>query len=360
MAGIFVCYRLFIGMDNLLIERVCRQVLNEYMGISDDVQECALEAFDLVMSCFNNTPSWINVNIKGNKLNVKSKVYTHELSNMKLGGILSELNIILFAYNPKEYSYEEYVDYLLSISTDDIRFYRMGFVPSKSKIAVVIPFPFDGKLDETTKNTLISSLYHETEHALQSSRRKVGTTLSRAYIASKKDTDWSGAAETSIPLLKYHVKNCYYALDSDEIDAYLHEIWYEINNGSKLEDSDSYKFMQDAIKGFNWVNTIVYPTNEFDADFYKRERAAFLNVLKSELGLNSANQWFKHCNKGIKKYNDQLRRIIGRFNIETNVQPNGSFKQYANGEIPQGELFRIKRENPSLWRKIVNRFKNMR
>ena len=49
-------------------------------------------------------------------------------------------------------------------------------------------------------------------------------------------------------------------------------------------------------------------------------------------------------------------RVIGRWNEEQGTA-KGSFKQYARNEIPQEYAFKLKKTNPSLWRKLMQRFR---
>lgn len=114
--------------------------------------------------------------------------------------------------------------------------------------------------------------------------------------------------------------------------------------------------MKDAIEGYNWVKNDVIMSKD---KFYNKERGIFAQTVKEELGLNAPSQWFKYCERGIKKYNSQFRRIMGRRWEEIGNPSLGSFKTYSQGEIPQRDMF-MSRKNPSLWKRMLNRIRKMR
>lgn len=344
-------------MNDLLIENVCRRVLNEYLGVSDEVEEVSYQAFSMIMSYFNNS-RWAHKMV--NDVELVYKVFdldcvAEELGNSVLWKAVDNLSVTLYGYDPSDITFEDYKEFLKKL---DKKLINVSFCPSFKEITIRMPMPLNGEIDNACEQYLISGLYHEFEHAWQSAN-KGGTKISNSYKKALKPINWNSNENRAIRLLKYYVKHCYYAFDSEEIDAKLHELWFEINNGiSNLEESEAYRYMREAIEDYKKVVEMVHPKDDFYTRFYQSERDAFLDVLKTELGLNSANQWFKYCKKGIKKYNDQLRRIVGRLYIERGTSGNGSFRQYSQNEIPQEYMFRLKRENPSLWRKIVNKFKS--
>lgn len=349
-------------VDNLLIERVCRQVLNEYMGISDEVTELTEEAFSLLSYVYDNTPRWLTPSFIEEPLKTKHMVIDLQdnpnTANLRLSEVISSFDVILYGYDQRKYSYEDYIEYLSELSNKcGQRLLRAAFVPSKREIKLFMPFPIDGSIEDDMRKEITGDLRHEVEHAWQSYNRG-GTKVSDSYTKSLARNDWNSDKETALPLLRYYLKHCYYALDPDEIDAKIHEIWYELENGSgRLEDCEGYKFMLDVQKDYKWVLNVLNSNNKFDIKHYEMERGMFPKLVKDELGLNSPSQWFRYCDRGIKKFNEQLRRVTGRYAEHSGNYGNGSFRQYANGEIPQGEMFRLKKTNPSLWRKIVNRMR---
>lgn len=359
--AIFVCIYLTIMIDSLLIENVCRSVIQEYLGISDEVTELANEAFSLLSYVYDNTPRWMTHNFGGEQLMTKHMIVdlakNQDMVDLGLSKVISSFNIIFYGYDQRKYSYEEYIDYLAEVSNKcGDRLLRLAFVPSIREIKLFIPFPIDGNIEDDMKRDVMSSIRHEVEHAWQSYKRG-GTKVTSQYTKSLARNDWNSDKNTALPLLRYYLKHCYYALDPDEIDAKIHEIWYELESGSgKLEDCEGYKFMLEVQKDYKWVRNLFESKNKFDIKYYEMERSMFPQLVRDEVGLNSPSQWFRYCEKGIRKFNEQIRRVAGRQNAVSGYQGNGSFKNYAKGEIPQGELFRIKKENPSLWRKLVNRF----
>lgn len=335
-------------MNDLLIESVCRKVLNEYLGVSDEVTELGKSAFKLLLHCYDNT-MWMKVRRdQGDVYQTKHKVYDFSngnLSIMKISKIIDSFSITLYGYDPNEYTFEEYGETLGDL-------FSIAFTPNKNQIRLAIPYPLDGKLDEPTLSFIQSSINHEVEHAWQSYNRG-GTNISDAYGKSLAKNDWNTDKDTAIPLLKYYIKQCYYALDSDEVDAKLQEIWYELSNNKDLKDTDGYKYMQEVIKGYQWVYDMIVTPDSFRKKHYQREISEFKNIVMGELGLNSPNQWFKYCQKGIRKFNGQLRRVVGRNSERLGYPSNGSFRNYSQNEIPQRDVFR--RRDPSLWRRIINR-----
>lgn len=348
-------------IDRLLIEDVCRSVIQEYLGVSDEVTELSDEAFSLLSYAYDNTPTWMRHNFGGDHLYVKNMVFhlaeNQAMSNLRLSEVISTFNVRLYGYDPRKTSYKDYIKYLTHLSkVCGEKLVRTTFVPYNSEVKIFFPFPFDGNIEGEMKRELMTALRHEFEHAWHTYKRG-GMELTPQYMKSLRKTDWEKDGGTKIPLLRYNLKHCYYSLWPDEIDCKIHEIWYELENGSgRLEDCEGYKFMLDVQKDYKWVYDIFYPKNEFDAKYYENERSMFTQLLRDEVGLNAPSQWFKYCEKGIKKFNQQLKRVIGRHNAINGYQGNGSFKQYANGEIPQGEMFRKKKENPSLWKKLRKSF----
>lgn len=333
-------------------------VLNEFMSVSDDVAEMATEILRLIAYGFQDK-DWVNVLYfqLDEPILCKEMVFgQHELSGLKIGKIISEVHVKLYGYNNKKTDYDTFNDHLSELSSklgyDLVKF---CYTPLDRKINIFSPFPLhSNNFLEDLHIILMSTIRHEVEHAYQA-HKAGGMNISKAYTMSTNKTDWDTDKDTSIPLLKYYIKNCYYAFDFYEIDARIQEIWYEIDNGTGiLEDSESYQFMKKACEGYEWVIRMLYPKEDFLVSFYERERNMFPQLVKSELGLNAPSQWLNYCKRGIKRYRGELRRLMGRYAHVNNKYGSGSFKQYANGEIPQGDIFPKKLP---IWRRVFNRLR---
>lgn len=335
-----------------MIKETTKKVLQEYLGVSDYIMEVSEEIFSMIISQAANK-QWIPTdnftNTDGSNAYVKWMYL--DIDDTQVSNVVEDVYVKLYGFDINKYTFKEYTSFLNNKGLVDL-----AYSPSSKMIKLIMAFPLNGQLDSYGKNYIISSLNHEVKHAFQSVKRG-GTRISDAYTKSLKDTNFDTDESASFKLMRHYIKNCYYVLNSDEIDARLQQLYIELcQNDGKLALSKSYKRIITAIENYRWLLTILNPKNSFDEKYYKKERSMFQQILNDELGEDITIRMFvRHCVKGIKRFNEHFKKVIARYREENGIF-NGSFRQYANGEIPQGEIFNGKR-NSSLWKKLMNRLK---
>ena len=131
--------------------------------------------------------------------------------------------------------------------------------------------------------------------------------------------------------------------DKDEIDARLQQIYIELTqSGGNLGKSNEYKRIAKAETSYKWLKyEVLFPKKgSFDSSYYSEERNLFKQELERMLGSEiTPKEFFRHCESGIKRFREHVRRIIGRYRNEYGT-PSGSFTNYAKNEIPQSNVFK--------------------
>ena len=329
------------------IQQVIRESINEllleYGGVSNEILTMSQDILSAIAEKAQDS-YWLQSSTD----NQYFKIFEFKVPN---DGVLKDYVVYakLYAYVPSQHTFREALDRL-----NEMGMLYMGFSPSKKSIIMRIPYPSNGQLDEYGKHYILSSLNHEVKHAYQNAKRN-HTNITQAYQKSLNGKDWNEEEVISLQRLRYWNKKCYYLLDLDEIDARLQEIYIDLTNFKDLKQSEANERIQKAVESYGWIkNQVIFPTDEFRKEFYQEIRNNFPKILQQELGNEiTPKMFFNYCERGIQRYQQRLRRILGRFHEEQGIT-NGSFKQYSQNEIPQGEIFRKK---PSLWQKLFNRFK---
>lgn len=339
---------------NRIISETTKKVLNEYLGVSDEIMGISEEIFNTLISQMGNEPWHLSdtfVNPDGSDGYVKWMFLNIE--GTKASRIIKNVYVKLYGFDDRKYTSKEYETFLLKKGL-----LKISYSPSYKAIKLIMGFPLSGRLDSYSKNNLMTSLNHEVKHAFQDNK-KGGIEISNAYLNSLRTTDFDADEPTTIKLMRYNIKDCYYVLDVSEIDARLQEIYIELyQNGGQLNECESYKRVLDAINNYKWLFNILKPKDDFDDRYYQKEREAFQQTLDDELGGGiTINMFMRYCERGIKRFNERFRRIITRYREENGLESGGSFRNYAHGEIPQGNIFNGKRSNPSVWQKMRNFFK---
>lgn len=327
------------------IQQVIREsvddLLLEYGGVSDEILTISKDILNTIIEKANDC-YWMQSQTNG----MYFKRFSFNVPNNELLADC-EVNVKLLGYRQPPFNF--------AIALDEYNeFLKLGYAPSKHIIFIYVPYPSYGEIDDYGKHYLLSSINHEVKHAYQSAKRK-GTSISQAYLNSREGKDFGKNESNSIQLLRYYIKNSFYFFDQDEIDARLQEIYVDLTEIPNLAQSQTNNRILDAIKGYNYIKyQMIFPTDKILQDFYQDVRNDFPRILKEVLGEEmTPKMFFNYCDKGIQRYKQKLRRILGRFHEEQGIT-NGSFKQYSQNEIPQGEIFRKK---PSLWQRMFNNFK---
>ena len=335
-----------------MISETTKKVLQEYLGVSDYIMEISEKIFNMIISqsqskLWNPTDNFVNSD--GSEAYMKWMYL--DVENTEVSNVVEEVYIKLYGFDARKYTFEEYTNFL-----GDKGLVNLAYAPSSKMIKLIMAFPMNGQLDSYGKNYIISGLNHEVKHALQSVKRG-GTKISDAYTKSLRGTNFDTDETESFKLMRHYIKDCYYVFDSNEIDARLQQLYIELcQNDGELALSKSYNRVITAVKNYKWLLRILNPKDSFDKNYYEKERSMFQQILNDELGEGITIRMFiRNCGKGIKRFNEHFKKVIARYREENGIS-NGSFKQYANGEIPQGEIFNGRR-NSSLWKKILDRFK---
>ena len=333
-------------INNKLVESVVKQVILEYGGVSDEVISESDYFYKQLMAQSNRYEWKYNADTS----DYWEKKFTIDVS-MEDGHIVKGASVKLYGYDGRKHSFREMFDEL-----NERGYINIAFSPSRRIIILKIPFPYDGDIDDYGRDYLISSINHEIKHGLQDLRRG-GTNISDAYAKSLSRKTIEDE-DSVIYLLKSYTKQLYYLLDLDEVDARLQEIYIQLKSVGDLDKCNSYQKLKEAQKRYVWLHNVLYPINKFEAEFYKEGREQYQKILTEMLGGGiTISQFIKYCEKGLQRFNEHLRRIVGRYRNEIGVS-NGSFRNYAQNEIPMGEIFRLrkelKKENPSLWRRLMS------
>ena len=327
-------------INDMLIESVVRKVLLEYSGVSDDVTNVSDKLYYTFTKFYNSTP-WKESELeKGMFTKFYKRTFTTGLEKAYVKGLIDELVIRLFAYDPSQTSFSEaFGDY------SSMGLVNVGYSPSSKRISVMIPWAKDNS-DKDCRNYLMLCFNHELKHALTYTKRG-NTEISDSYQKA------SNFHSDNATLFQYYIKDLYYFCDLDEIDAYLQELYIELTQGNKLESCKSYQMYKKRLKEFKWINDRIYNPLQSLKDMYQKDAEGFQQILSSVLGDGvTPKMFYQYCQRGFKRYDEHMKRIIGRYNSEEGT-PRGSFKQYAQGEIPQQQL---------QWRKkpsMVDKLKGM-
>lgn len=340
---------------DLLIENTVRQVLMEYSGVSDEVTDMSSE----IMSLIINTSKKIEWEFD-NRSSMNLKSFYLDLRDTKVSNIMPNVVVYveLYGYDSSSNTFFEVKELL-----DSKGRLKWAYSSKYNRISLNMPFPFDGNLDENSYSYILSSINHEVKHAYQANKGKdlspndfYMNSITKKYNLDVDVNDRNKLFET---LIKYHIKDAYYMLDIDEVNAFLQELYIELKQFGDLNQCKTYNKMKEAINGYRqFVKHVAIPINSIQKDFYNEFTERFDDILKNELGNGiTTQQMIRHCEKGIKLFNSGLRRIIARYNQEQGKTPNGSFKQYASNEIPREEIVWLIKNKPSLWKRIINKLK---
>ena len=294
-------------VDNKLVESVVREVILEYGGVSDEILNLANKIFSEITSDYNSyIYDWRSVDyymgldgcdlVKRMPLQFDDNEY------------VDEVNIRLFGYYSRKTNFNEALNYLKSKGLAGV-----SYSYSRKMVKLFIPYPIDGNLSDDVKTWLISSLNHEIKHGLQFVKQsqalgKKGRqyAFDKNYDASVSDTNQSefgddtGTAEW--------IKRCYYTLCYDEIDARLQSLYLEYSKYGDLNKCESYKDISYATQMYQMLlMAMIKPELGQRLDYLVRK--IFNNRL-------NAKSFLKLCQRGVNRFNEHMRRIVGRVNIE--------------------------------------------
>lgn len=334
-----------------LIENIIRKVILEYSGVSDEILDISNEILSMLFNQ-NRDFEWKRSSNTGEYF----KRFTLNLEGTNTGRLVDEVLVKLFPYDSKIMSFHQAKEIY-----SDKGYLTLAFSPGYNRIKLFIPWPYDGNMDKQGVDYILSSINHEVKHAYQSNKRG-GTKISDMYTNSLKPVSTKEGDRPSYNLMKYYVKSLFYNFDKDEIDSHLQELYIQLgNNDGNLDNCDVYNRFKQSVGEYNYLNNILNPRTSFDRKFYSKDRALIQNVLDEMLGGGiTINRFMAYCKHGIERFREHSRRIIGRYRRE---HPNdtGSFKNYANREIPQSGAFKdSEKMSPEIWRKLLRKYNKMR
>lgn len=301
-------------MDSLLIEKICKRVLNEYLSVSDDVLELSEECFHLYMETFYNEEWQYKLSQNGKLMKCKSKVYDlKEYDDLRLGELIDTLEVKLFGYSKEHITYEEYENIL-----EDSGLAVRQFIPELRKIELFMPIPFDGKYGNNEWLNVKATINHEIKHALQSSKRKGGTIITNAYRQSTSTNDYNDIESGEEKEVIHFIKVAYYALHQDEVDSKIQELYFQLSNNGYSNDYkhfNAYKEMSTVLEWYKLTKRIMVDGETLNNDKLELLKNKFPSIVRQTLGISVSN-WVRHCENGVRRFYKQLRRMVQRHNNE--------------------------------------------
>lgn len=310
-------------VPNNLIENVVRKVILEYSGVSDEIMDISQEILTLIFETEKGY-DWKVSRTTGDYY----KRFSLPIEGTKTSRIVNGVLIKLFYYNPNDMDF--YMAREVYAESGEM---NLSFSTSRETIKLYIPFPGNGVMDNDGVNYLLKAINHEVKHAYQH-RMRGGTTIPLAYFKSvTQSEDNGGEKNLKLSAMRQDIKNLYYVFDKDEVDARLQEIYLELlNNNGNLNKCRTYVGINNGKRRYKQLmSEILSPKNSFNINF----RDELKRMLGDEI---TPKQFFYHCESGIKRFDEHVRRIIGRYKREHETS-NGSFKYYAKNEIPQSGVF---------------------
>jgi len=335
-----------------IIESVVKGVILEYGGVSNDILDISNVIFDKIYKEHRDYPrkpqTYIMPPFNGHPL-MRKRFYLC-IDSLDLAKIVNEICVDLYFYDSNDESYDTLYNFL-----NENGFVSNNFSPRKKEIRFTFPWPNDDKLGNDAKTHILSTINHEVKHAYQDAQRN-GTVIPDQYKRAQGELSkpFGKNKEADTPckeLVDYYVPWIYYKIDIGEIDAWMQEMYIEAQNTNDIKKTKTYKKLVRTIKDYEdlkyWYSTKdTYYTSQRIKDY----------IDKSIRRIDDPIKYFALCDRNIAYLKKKMMRVIGRWNEEQGTA-RGSFKQYARNEIPQEYAFRLKKTNPSLWRKLMQRFK---
>jgi hypothetical protein len=322
-------------------------LITEAQGVSQDVQVMASDIYKDVLDIAFNYP-WSDYD------GMKTKSYSFKTRFPDTTDSVKTI-VTLFAFDDTNENYKNAYQRLV-----DNGFIDNNFNLTKKTINLYFPWPLhSNSISDSVRRSILSTIAHESLHAFQD-YKKHGRTGNRAAYASASNNTYNtdDKEEPAINLLKYYIKDCYYFFDEGEIDAFIQGLFNEVSVEDNIEEAKTFKRLQKAFEGFDFIKKVLYPKDNFYKDFYRNARNDFPSIVKLQLGEDiTAKEFLSYCNRGVKNLERKLRRLIGYiYEIQARESRNrGSFKNYAKNEIPEEEF--PLRKKVSFLRKLYNYIK---
>ena len=309
---------------------IVEDILLEYGGVSDEIIEAAEmvrnEALELLNS--NKYPSidrWkkicLNFGVEdmypGGDVEQSPQLSTYPKRYCLPFGLrcvsdidfVSNITIHAYGYNMSNiseyYAYSYFSDCLTNIGKN-----TSYFEPGDSIIILALPFgidPRDGSVHIGDES--FSVINHELKHAYQHHRRnKSQCETDKFYSASINKGESDSYTLKSLGLSISDIKYAYYILSFDEVDAILQQVYvYVSRNGGTLKSCSWYRYMLYAKDTYNKIYKY-YTTSPYGYML----SGIFYRIYGSDI----FKKYLSHCQRGIRRFDEHLRRVVGRLNNE--------------------------------------------
>jgi len=298
-------------ISNRLVENVVRRVLLEYGGVSDEILSLANDIYSKMIAEYNSGRNdWERLDsiISIDGFEYVKYIYLQLFDNE----YVESVNVKLYGYNPRQTTFMRAYNYLRRKGMA-----RISYSSLDKCINFFIPFPINGEVTSKARLFIISGLNHEIKHGLRYvkqlqnlERKGKDFTFDENYYASVTGVQKGIYGNDENTVLA--IKDLYYYLCTDEIDARLQSMYVEYSEYMDLSKCRSYyevKSNEEVYEQFKYAISIS-PT--FRKRFDELVRDVFNNRMNAKKFLN-------YCQKGINRFDEHLRRIIGRVTYEKRI-----------------------------------------
>lgn len=320
--------------------------LDESLGVSDKITEISNMIFEYICN-HHREERWESLkdNPKFNEiLKDKDDIYMKQLSAIydiednkvkQHARVIGNIPIFihLFYYDPKD-NFKEKYDY---IAENTKPLFKNAFYPGGRSITFSFLWPITDKFTDDLKADIIGTINHEVKHMYQFLKAsKLG--VSSQYSKALDNMDVENSADGAQWLITYYIPRVYYRFDKDEVAAWLQEIYAESLYTDNIKDTETAKKINETIGYFNFLYKI-YKSKKGDYNYQYRD---YLIEQIKKLVDCEPDVYFKICKKGLDHFTKHARRVYQRWSNETGKSATGnqgSFKNYKDKEIEQGEIF---------------------
>ena len=323
-----------------IIEMQCfvRKNIFEGSSFSSDVDAMADRLFEEISKRSNSLP-WVEINKyeDADGLPMKCKLLRINPQTVGLVNYASDIIVTLFGFDSGEMTMDDFKEYLLHK-----RYINTGFTTSK-KVYLDLPWPYNGSksIDNRCQGILLGTINHELMHAFQSVKRDAAPNITQAYL---KSTERGNVDEHYVVSI---VKTLYYQLDKDEICAHMQGLWAQLRNADKLEDSPTYNSLSYLKIWYDYVKKI------FSSKYMPDSREVAENFIVNQMRI-SVKDYLNYVEKNYGKFRTAFNKIIYRWYELKQNHPQGSFRNYVAGEVPEGDKFNQNIKKIPFWRNAIN------
>ena len=309
----------------------------ENSSFSSDVDAMADRLFEEISKRSNSLPwSEINKYEDAYGLPMKCKLFRINPQTVGLTRYASDIIVTLFGFDSDEMTMDDFKDYLL-----DKKYIDTGFTTNK-KVYLDLPWPYRGSksIDNRCQGILLGTINHELMHAFQSFKKNAAPNITQAYLTS---TERGNADEHYVVNI---VKTLYYQLDKEEICAHMQGLWAQLRNVDKLEDSPTYNSLSYLKIWYNYVKNI------FSSEYMSNAREVAEDFIVNQMGI-SVKDYLNYVEKNYGKFSTAFNKIIYRWYELKQSHPQGSFRNYVAGEVPEGDKFNQNNKKIPFWKNAI-------